>query len=104
MATYDWIQASCLAAGGTLVEVGPAQKWNAGRVLYRKTEQLIGQAKEALEHQVSTATGVVYGLAAADEWLAALVGNSAFVTSVVAGAPEEEYKELAELISTVGCV
>ena len=70
---------SHLAAGGTLVEVGPAQKWNGGRVLGGEIEELMGQAGDTLQSLVCTATGVVGGLAAADKWFAARVGNPALV-------------------------
>ena len=43
-------------------------------------------------------------MAAADEWLAARVSNSALVKRAVVGEMEEEYKELAELMSAVGCM
>ena len=57
-----------------------------------------------MESLVGTATGVVCGLAAADEWLAARVGNPALIKRAVVGEMEEEYKELVELMSAVGCM
>ena len=93
-----------MVTGGTLVEVGPAQKWNGGKVLHGEIEELMGRAGTALESLVRTATGVVCGLAAADEWLAARVGNPALVKRTVVGEMEEEYKELAELMTAVGCM
>ena len=66
MAIYDWNKGSCLALRGTLVEVGPAYKWNSGRVLHGEIEELMGVAGDLLEILVPTATGVVCGLAAAD--------------------------------------
>ena len=102
VAAYDWTKRSLLVTGGTLVEVGPAQKWNGGKVLRGEIEELMGRAGIALESLVRTATGVVYGLAAADEWVAARVGNPARIKRVVVGEMEEEYKELAELMSAVG--
>ena len=44
------------------------------------------------------------GLAAADEWLAARVSNPTLIKRAVVGEMEEEYKELAELMSVVGCM
>ena len=104
VAAYDWTKGSLLVTGGTLVEVGPAQKWNDGKVLCGEIEELMGRAGIALEIQVRTATGVVFGLAAADEWLVACVGSLALIKRVVVGEMEEEYKELAELMSAVGCM
>ena len=104
VAAYDWTKGSLLVTGGTLVEVGPAQKWNGGKVLHGEIEELMGRAGIALESLVRTATGVVCGLAAADEWLAARVSNPALVKRAVVGEMEEEYKELAELMSAVGCM
>ena len=104
VAAYDWTKGSLLVTGGTLVEVGPAQKWNGGKVLRGEIEELMGRAGVALESLVRTAIGVVCGLAAADEWLAARVSNSALVKRAVVGEMEEEYKELAELMSAVGCM
>ena len=93
-----------MVTGRTLVKVGPAQKWNGGKVLCGEIEKLMGRAGIALESLVRTATGVEYGLAAADEWVAARVGNPARIKRVVVGEMEEEYKELAELMSAVGCM
>lgn len=62
------------------------------------------RAGDALESLVRTAIGVVCGLAAADEWLAARVSNPALVRRAIVGEMEEEYRELAELMSAVGCV
>ena len=104
VAADDWTKSSLLVTGGTLVEVGPAQKWNGGKVLGGEIEELMGWGGIALESLVGTATGVVCGLAAADEWLAARVGNLALIKRTVAGEMEEEYKELAELMSAVGCM
>ena len=84
--------------------MGPAQKWNCGKVLHGEIEELMGRAGIALEIQVHTATGVVCGLAAADEWLAACVGSLALIKRVVVWETEEEYKELTELMSAVGCM
>ena len=64
----------------------------------------MGRAGIALESLVRMATGVVCGLAAADEWLAARVGNPALIKRTVVGEVEEESKELAELMSVVGCM
>ena len=104
VAAYDWTKSSLLVTGGTLVEVGPAQKWNGGKVLRGEIEELMGRAGIALESLVRTATGVVCGLAAADEWLAARVSNPALVKRAVVGEMEGEYRELAELMSAVGCM
>ena len=104
MPAYDWTKGSLLVTGGTLVKVGPAQKWNGGKVLHGKIEELMGRAGIALESLVRTATGVVCGLAAADEWLAARVNSPALIKHVVVGEIEEEYKELAKLMSAVGCM
>ena len=104
VAAYDWTKGSLLVTGGTLVEVGPAQKWNVGKVLRGEIEELMGRAGIALESLVRTAIGVVCGLAAADEWLAARVNNPALIKRAVVGEMEEEYKELAELMSAVGCM
>ena len=104
VAAYDWTKSSLLVTGGTLVEVGSAQKWNGGKVLHGEIEELMERAGIALESLVRTAIGVVCGLAAADEWLATLVGNPALIKRVVVGEMEEEYEELAELISAVGCM
>ena len=104
VAAYDWTKGSLLVTGGTLVEVGPAQKWNGGKVLRGEIEELMGRARIALESLVRTATGVVCGLAAADEWLAARVNNPALIKRAVVGEVEEEYKELAELMSAIGCM
>ena len=104
VAAYDWTKGSLLVTGGTLVEVGPAQKWNGGKVLRGEIEELMGRAGIALESLVRTATGVVCGLAAADEWLAARVNNPALIKRAVVGEMEEEYKELAELMSAMGCM
>ena len=78
VAAYDWTKSSLLVTGGTLVEVGPAQKWNGGKVLpvHGEIEELMGRARIALESLVRTATGVVCGLAAADEWLTARCGSA----------------------------
>ena len=102
VAAYDWTKGSLLVTGGTLVEVGPAQKWNGGKVLRGEIEELMGRAGIALESLVRTATGVVSGLAVADEWLAARVNNPALIKRAVVGEMEEEYKELAELMSAIG--
>ena len=104
VAAYDWTESSLLVTGGTLVEVGPAQKWNGGKVLHGEIEELMAQAGIALESLVRTATGVVCGLAAADEWLAARVDDPVLIKRVVVGEMEEEYKELAELMSAIGCM
>lgn len=48
VATYDWTEASRMAAGGTLVEMGPARKWNNGKVLRGEIEELMGQVGDAL--------------------------------------------------------
>ena len=104
VAAYDWTKGSLLVTRGTLVEVGPAQKSNGGKVLRREIEELMGQAGIAFGSLVHTATGVVCGLAAADEWLAARVSSPALIKRVVVGEMEEEYKELAELMSAVGCM
>ena len=104
MATYDWTTGSLLVTGGTLVEVGPAQKWNGEKVLRGEIEQVMGRAGIALESLVRTATVVVCGLAAGDTWLAACVSNPVLVKRAVAGEVEEEYKELVELMSAVGCM
>ena len=104
VAAYDCTKGSLLVTGGTLVEVGPAQKWNGGKVLHGEIEELMGQAGIALESLVRTATGVVCGLAAADEWLAARVNNPALIKRAVVGEMEEDYKELAELMSAIGCM
>ena len=98
VAAYDWTKGSLLVTGGTLVEVGPAQKWNGGKVLRVELEELMGQAGIAMESLVRTGTGVVCGLAAADEWLADRVGNPALIKHIVVAEMEEEYKELAELM------
>ena len=90
--------------GRTLVEVGPAQKWNGGKVLRGEIEKLMGRAGIALESLVRTATGVVCGFAAADEWLAAHVGSPALIKRAVVGEMEEEYMQLAELMSAVECM
>ena len=84
--------------------MGPAQKWNGGKVLRRGIEELMGRAGIALESLVRTATGVVCGLAAADEWLAARVSSPALIKRAVVREKEEEYKELAELMSARGCM
>ena len=84
--------------------MGPAQKWNGGKVLRGEIEELMGRAGIALESLVRTATVVVCGLAAADEWLAARVNNPALIIRAVVGEMEEEYKELAELMSEMGCM
>ena len=55
-----------------------------------------------MESLVRTAMGVVYGMAAAEEWLTVHVNNPALTKRVVVGEMEEEYRELAELMSTVG--
>ena len=73
-------------------------------MLRGEIEELMGRAGIALESLVRMATGVVCGLAAADEWLAARVGNPALIKRTVVGEVEEEYKELAELMSVVGCM
>ena len=104
VAAYDWTKGSLLVTRGTLVEVGPAQKWNGGKVLCGEIEELMGQAGIALGSLVRTATGVVCGLAGADEWLAARVSRPALMKRVVVREMEEEYKELAELMSAVGCM
>ena len=104
VAAYDWTKGSLLVTGGTLVEVGPAQKWNGGKVLRGEIEELMGRAGDSLESLVRTATGMVCGLAAADEWLAARVNNPALIRCAVVGETEGEYRELAELMSAVGCV
>ena len=104
VAAYDWTKGSLLVTGGTLVKVGPAQKWNGGKVLCGEVEELMGRAGIPLESLVRTATGVVYGLAAADEWLAARVSNPALIKRAMVGEMEEEYKELAERMSAVGCM
>ena len=102
VAAYDWTKGSLLVTWGTLVEVGPAQKWNGGKVLRGEIEELMGRAGIALESLVRTATGVVCGLAAADKWLAAHVNNPALIKRAIVGEIEEEYKELAELMSAIG--
>ena len=104
VAAYDWTKGSLLVTGGTLVEVGPAQKWNGGNVLRGEIEELMGRAGIALESLVRTATGVVCGLAAADEWLAARVNNPALIKRAVVGEMEEEYKELTEFMSAMWCM
>ena len=43
-------------------------------------------------------------MAAADEWLAARVSNPALVKRAVVGEMEEEYRELAEPMSAMGCM
>ena len=68
-----------------MVEVGPAQKWNGGKVLRGEIEELMGRAGIALERLVCTVTGVVCGLAAADNWLAARVSNLVFIKRAVVG-------------------
>ena len=73
-------------------------------MLHGEIEELMERAGIALESLVRTATGVVYGLVAADEWLAARVGNPALIERAVMGEMEEEYKELAELMSAEGCM
>ena len=104
VATYDWTKGSLLVTGGTLVEVGPAQKWNGEKVLCGEIEQVMERAGIAFESLVRTATVVVCGLAAGDTWLAACVSNPTLVKRAVAGEVEEEYKELVELMSAVGCM
>ena len=54
-------------------------------MLRGEIEELMGRARIALESLVRMATGVVCGLAAADEWLAALVGNPALIKRTVVG-------------------
>ena len=73
-------------------------------MLCGEIEKLMGRAGIALESLVSTATGVVCGFAAADEWLAAHVGSPALIKRAVVGKMEEEYMQLAELMSAVGCM
>ena len=104
VAVYDWTKRCLLITGGTLVEVDPAQWWNGGEVLRGEIEELMGWAGIALESLVCTATGVVCGLAAADEWLVARARSPALIKRVVVGEMEEEYKELAGLMSAVGCM
>lgn len=64
----------------------------------------MGRAGNALESVVCTATGVIFGLAPVDEWLGAHISKTAITSSVVAGKTEEEYKELVELMSAIGCM
>ena len=90
-----------MVTGGTLVEVDPAQWWNGGKVLRGEIEELMGRAGIALESLVCTATGVVCGLAAADEWLVVSVRSPARIKCIVVGEMEEEYRELAELMSAL---
>ena len=104
VAAYDWTKSSLLVTGGTLVEVGPARKWNGGKILRGEIEDLMGRAGILLESLVRTATGVVCGLATADEWLAVRVGNPVLIKRAVVGEMEEEYEELQELMSAVGCM
>ena len=73
-------------------------------MLRGEIEEVMGRAGIALESLVRTATGMVCGLAAADEWLAARVNNPALIRCAVVGETEGEYRELAELMSAVGCV
>ena len=101
VSAYDWTKGSRLVMGGTLVEVGPAHRWNGRRVLSGEVEELMGRAGDRLEGLVRTATGVVYGLVAADEWLVVHVSNPALISPVVVGEMEEEYRELAELMSAL---
>ena len=67
-------------------------------------EELMAMAEDALESLVRMAMGVVYGLAAADKWLAVCINNPTLIRRAVVGEIEEEYKELAELMSAVGCM
>ena len=67
-------------------------------------EELMAMAADALESLVRMAMGVVCGLAAADEWLAVCINNPTLIRRAVVGETEEEYKELAELMSAVVCV
>ena len=67
-------------------------------MLCGEIEELMEWAGDALESLVRIAIGVVCGLAAADEWLAARVSNPALIRRAIVGEMEEEYRELAELM------
>ena len=41
MAAYDWTKGSRLFMGGTMVKVGPSQRWNSGRVLGGEVEEIM---------------------------------------------------------------
>ena len=104
VAAYHWTKGSQLVAGGPLFEVGSAQRWNGGKVLPEEIMELMGWAGESLQSLVGTATGVVCCLATADEWFAARVDNPTLSRCTIVGVTEEEYRELEELMSVVGCM
>lgn len=58
---------SRLVVEGTLVSMGPRQKWNGGKVLRGPIQELMGRAGDAVEGMAYTASRVVSGLVAADK-------------------------------------
>ena len=57
------------------------KEWNRWKVVCNKVAGLMSQAGDAFKGLLRTATGVVFGLAEADEWLAPYNGDPYLVQS-----------------------
>ena len=103
MASFDWGKGSVLATSQYLVAVGPASKWNGSTILRGHVRDMMAAAESALNAQAREATGVELGFAAADDWLAAKLGDSILFKQVLLAQSAEEYQGLIPLMSEDGC-
>ena len=103
VACYDWGKGSALVSGSALVAVGPASKWDGSGVLSGHVEDMMSVVGAALNTQAHEATGVEQGFAAADEWLAAELVDSALKRRVLLAQSAEENQELIRLMSEDEC-
>ena len=83
VASFDWGKGSAVATSQYLVAVGPASKWNGSTVLRGRVEDMMAEAKVALNTQACAATEVRLGFGAADNWLAARLADPALVKQVL---------------------
>lgn len=104
VACNDWNKGSAQVSGGYLVAVGPASRWDGSTVLRGHPEDLKPAARDALEAQVVSATGVGLGFAAMDEWLAAWLTDPALVKQVLLVQTAGEYQGVVGLMAAEDCV
>ena len=103
VACCDWGKGSALVSGSALVAVGPASKWDGSGVLRGHMEDMMSAVGAALNTQAREVTGVELGFAAADQWLAAELVDSALKRRVLLAQSAEEYQELMRLMSEDEC-
>lgn len=95
---YDCHKGSALVLRGQLVAVEPASRRHGSTVLCRNVEELICEAREALEVRVVAATGVGLEFATGDVWLAANLADPARVKQVLLAQTAEQYQGLVHLM------